>query len=154
MLYHHMFTEHTKICGPLQSAKHSLERFTCSYCERIFTRKKFLVEHINFKHFILDPNLNKCEKCTKIFSTSSVLGRHSKICGLSLSAKNLLKHFECYHCKKQFSRSSMLSEHMMIKHLPFDPSLNRCNVCKKTFSESSSLRKHLKICGLSQYAKL
>lgn len=108
---------HSKICGLSETAKLSLKRFSCDYCESKFLVKSKLAEHIQAKHLPRNRNLNKCKNCKKSYSCPSSLRTHTKICGLSKDLKHSLKRFACEHCDFITHCKNNLSNHIQAKHL-------------------------------------
>nr|CAI5870413.1 unnamed protein product [Callosobruchus analis] len=139
----------------------------CTYCNKTFTRKAFLNQHITNKHpdFIasLDCKIHQCTKCTYKTTRSSLLRNHMKkhlfnrctYCNktfaykISLNDHIIKKHpdfiatvsskiHECAKCTYKTTISSKLTEHM-IKHTDFA----RCTYCNKTFAHKISLNDHI-----------
>lgn len=52
------------------------KRFSCTYCQKSYTRKDSLIPHIRSKHS--SEKLYQCDICKKSFFEKSVLERHKK----------------------------------------------------------------------------
>lgn len=145
--------QHIKNCGQPKN----LRRFGCEYCGHRSYRKTLLAEHIQAKHLPYDPNLNKCGKCEKAFSSKSNLRRHLKICSnfnKDLPSKIELRRFSCDHCDYRAMNKASVALHIQAMHLPRDFKSNNCSKCKKNFSTHGNLRAHEKMCGMSEFKKL
>lgn len=122
-------------------------KFFCDHCHYKTTQKHNLLQHLQAKHLPQNPSLHKCSKCKTVYSSARFLRKHTKICGQTKDYKSSLKRFCCYHCNYKADCKSILSIHIRAKHLPRDPSLNKCTKCEKSYSNRSNLLKHFQICG-------
>ncbi|CAJ0583507.1 unnamed protein product, partial [Mesorhabditis spiculigera] len=77
-------------------------------------------------------SLHPCQKCSKVFSTSTALEQHAQI-------HSVEKQFECNQCGKTFKRSSTLSTHLLIHS---DTRPYPCEYCGKRFHQKSDMKKH------------
>lgn len=139
---------HLKTCHQPKNATQSseLKYLSCDFCNHKSATKQHLSKHIQAKHLPRDLNKNKCSKCPKIFLLESNLKEHSKFCGLTRDARNLLMHYSCNDCKFKTDSKSYLAKHIQAKHLPSNSYLNKCSKCKKSYSKKSILQRHFKVC--------
>nr|CAI5870415.1 unnamed protein product [Callosobruchus analis] len=115
----------------------------CTYCNKTFTRKAFLNQHITNKHpdFIasLDCKIHQCTKCTYKTTRSSLLRNHMK------------KHPElagkCTYCNKTFAYKISLNDHIIKKHPDFiatvSSKIHECAKCTYKTTISSKLTEHM-----------
>ncbi|XP_048479912.1 zinc finger protein 724 isoform X4 [Plutella xylostella] len=111
---------------------HPRERkFVCDTCEKTFSKKSSLIEHIMLIHTGHKPF--ECRICTKTFRHRNCLINHK----FSLSGK---KPFQCNICTKIFKQTSHLKRHMLLHtgEKPFE-----CEICKNLFSHSFTLKRHM-----------
>ena len=136
--------------------------FTCSECDKTFSRSTTLTRHIKRIHFRIRPH--KCGQCTMCFTIASELKRHMQVhagerfykcteCAKSCAtASDLKKHlrvhtgerpYSCSECQRTFSRSDSLCRHMRIAHIEDNPF--KCNECKWFFASLFDLEKHMRV---------
>ena len=101
----------------------------CNECERRYSNKGLLNEHIKGVHRgILLP----CQMCPKKFKTRSELWQH----------KNLLhstdERYNCKFCGLRYGSESELRKHTRIHEDPFMP----CSHCDKKYRDKKSLIRH------------
>jgi KRAB domain-containing zinc finger protein len=105
--------------------------FTCTMCEKVFTKNSYLKFHIRYHH---EKSFNYvCKECGKGFMHLPLLISHE------------LKHtgerpFSCDLCTKSFFAIRSMKDHMKQKHGP--KTYFTCDVCKKTFDRLGSLTSH------------
>ena len=111
----------------------------CTQCDRRFSTKALLEEHLMRSH---NPEGILCNDCGKIFSSPKLLKRHElwhhnpeqaggpvpcHICGkISMHKYALQKHIARVHRKKEASDDG-----------------TPCHICGKTYAEKKSLKTHL-----------
>lgn len=95
-------------------------------------------------------DLNKCEKCKKIYSNRSTYLKHSKTC----DKQKDLKYHPCDYCPYKTSLKGNLVQHMQASHLPPDPNRNKCSKCNRNYAYPSALIRHSRICGIKDFAIL
>ncbi|XP_053413535.1 zinc finger protein 300-like isoform X2 [Nycticebus coucang] len=134
--------------------------YKCSECEKTFSHKSRLIEHLR-SHTGEKPY--GCRECGKSFSRKSCLIIHYRIhtgekpygcgeCGKAFFQKSHLilhqrthtgeKPYGCSECGKAFSQNSCLIIHKRT-HLGKKP--YECSDCGKTFSQKANLIRHHRI---------
>lgn len=108
--------------------------------------------HVSAMKLSSDSSPNRCSNCKKSYSQRSTLKRHSETCGKTKLLKPSLK-FKCDYCAYKTPLKSNLRLHIQGRHLPRDPSLNKCKRCQFSFSHPSSLLKHSRMCGKTKAFK-
>nr|XP_023014379.1 zinc finger protein 845-like [Leptinotarsa decemlineata] len=106
------------------------DQFKCESCEKCFTRKKYLQQHL-LTH---EPGQRfKCDSCDKTFHWKYNLERHS----VTHTRERL---FQCHICNKSLSRQTTLQLHLLthIGDKPF-----QCNLCEKRFALKHHVERHL-----------
>lgn len=75
--------------------------FECSQCEKVYTIKKCLTEHIQYKHTVA-PFKFKCPKCKKTFAQKGDLNMQIKI----VNNDGGKKRFKCDKCPYRTNRTN------------------------------------------------
>lgn len=138
--------------------KAGMKIWTCKECNKNYSSKNLLFEHMNM-HTGERPY--KCPHCTKDFASKYTLTAHMKIhydrkrpyeckeCGKSFfSNQNLTQHerthtgikeYECDVCHKKFGTPHNLDVHKIVHtgHKPFI-----CRTCGKAFARRAEIRDH------------
>ena len=143
---------------------HSEKRFACDICDRSFSQKITLVQHLNCHSSIKSY---KCEECGLNFKQKSSLFKHRKqkhsnelpfcsTCSKTFvnnetllqhlrSKHNLEKDIKCQECSKTFASRSALIYHRTSQHQKESDDGNKtCKVCQKKFKTSVILSRHNK----------
>ena len=147
------------------------KRFSCSYCEKQFTKKYHLERHVTSVHLHIRYH---CKICPKSFASKEKLKHHIQvkhekthnetnyaiacdICGKRFSCKDSLrihlkvihenlKPFTCDHCDKQFNTKTAIKTFMLIvNYMAFDTLECVCFIRNKENSnviETSTKSKH------------
>ena len=137
---------------------------SCGLCERSFSHKYYLNNHIRIKH-VENPEDGKCDQCGEGFKNQHQLKRHR------YQRHDLKKNIKCEHCEKMFSNTFSkekhnkrihlkeknfscpkcyyrgfdfhdLKYHTMNKHSDKKP--HRCVICPMAFKRVSGLYQHSK----------
>lgn len=128
-------------CGKQYKAKISLDKhresfhegikrvFPCHLCDKSFTRKAKLNDHVNFH---LGQSRHLCEYCGKPFLSRKTLRTH-------LLIHEDKKPFLCQVCGRAFRQSNVLKLHMST-HTGIKPF--KCNACGKQFIHRVYMVRH------------
>ena len=116
------------------------EKVSCSYCQKSFSNKYILKNHISIIHFGKRPEkISKerslpCPQCNRMFSRPSFLNSHLQ------SHITEKKIYKCDICNKVYQSQSALKNHNVTHHgkKPFV-----CSICQKTFIHDALLEMHL-----------
>ena len=110
--------------------------WTCSICDKGFTRKASYEEHIARHKGIKDKH---CAICNKYFYETA-FWRHNK---LVHPTRETLR-FTCHLCQKQFPQKFKLKQHLSV-HLKDDEKKLMCEVelCGKRFASRDRLKSHV-----------
>ena len=110
---------------------HENVRYNCDKCEKSFSRKFDLSDHVRVVHENIRHN---CDKCEKSFTRKTNLNEH-------IQAVHENVRYSCDGCEDSFSQKKNLNEHLRNVHENVRYS---CNICEKSFSLKNYLRKHIR----------
>jgi uncharacterized Zn-finger protein len=105
----------------------------CETCNKTFTLKSNLKNHITIDHLKLNPFW--CNVCEKSFSTTTALEQHVN------TVHKKLKSFQCEICSTSFTHNQSLKNHINCVHLKLQP--YNCDYCDTSFGNKSNLRNHI-----------
>uniref|UniRef100_A0A914WV44 C2H2-type domain-containing protein n=1 Tax=Plectus sambesii TaxID=2011161 RepID=A0A914WV44_9BILA len=118
------------------------KRFICDYCDRAFTLKQNVQQHI-WNYHIGDKKLPfkrgrrfKCRKCDQMFTTMVAATRHEH----KAHKATKVKLFRCEDCLRFYPNKGQLKEHISVEHLKQRPF--KCEYCNATFGRRSGMRRH------------
>ncbi|CAH0564687.1 unnamed protein product [Brassicogethes aeneus] len=113
----------------LKRHEDSYKKFKCDLCEKGFSSKRDLTDHVNVHKNIKNF---KCPICDKAFRTKQNVAKH-------LPIHSEKRPYKCTLCDKSFKKQSILRKHSFthLKDRPF-----KCDVCDKTYKSKESLRVH------------
>nr|CAI5867011.1 unnamed protein product [Callosobruchus analis] len=120
----------------------------CIHCNKAFTTKKRLDDHIIKKHpdFIssVSSKVHECTECTYKTTDNSNLeqhmAKHPDIAGNHIPNR-------CIHCNKAFTTKKRLDDHIIKKHPDFISSVSskvhECTECTYKTTDNSNLKQHM-----------
>ncbi|XP_023014380.2 uncharacterized protein [Leptinotarsa decemlineata] len=108
------------------------DQFKCESCEKCFTRKKYLQQHL-LTHIGNKPY--QCNLCEKRFALKHHVEGH-----LLTHTGETKKPFKCNICESRFTGKVLLQRHLLI-HGGEKPL--KCDLCEKRFIGQSDLNRHL-----------
>ncbi|KAJ6646328.1 Transcription factor grauzone [Pseudolycoriella hygida] len=112
------------------------ESFKCTTCQKRFTDKISLRDHIRNVHAPDEERQFQCEICKKNFAKSYILRSHMKV----NHVKDEDKNFECHICGLRFVIISFLKRHINRVHRKIHTHI--CELCAKTFKSGKSYERH------------
>ena len=101
---------------------HNSPSYECSICEKLFTSKDQLKDHMECEHY------SDCSICGKLFKCSKELQVHLQTC----------KVYSCGDCNDVYYGMGDLNEHVLQDHR------NKCTICLEVFTSKSKLDQHVK----------
>ena len=117
--------------------------YKCGICEANFNAERYFVVHLRLHE---NPDLYKCNECSKQFSSSFSLTRHQKgYCipgpspSPSIQNSDVKNEFTCDICEADFQEKLHYIEHLTLHNI------FKCNECSKRLVNKSSLQRHQKI---------
>uniref|UniRef100_A0A665US51 C2H2-type domain-containing protein n=1 Tax=Echeneis naucrates TaxID=173247 RepID=A0A665US51_ECHNA len=108
------------------------KKYSCTYCDRSFTRFSQLKEHLR-SHTGEKPF--SCQQCGRSFTKHCNLTRHAVV-------HSGEKPFECSLCGKCFTQRSSLTHLEIHRRIHTGEKPYTCDICGKCFSQRSNLRTH------------
>ena len=126
----------------------------CEICEKLFSSKQNLKQHITQVH---EGNNQKCEFCIKSFCNNDSLKRHINTFHTRTSSNDskMQNKYKCKWCVKTFKVSSSLKRHIGVFHqgqimkegnsanlIIQQKQYHECDICSKLFFKESKLIGH------------
>ncbi|XP_055388160.1 transcription factor grauzone-like [Condylostylus longicornis] len=113
------------------------ESYKCSSCEKSFTSRWTLRDHIQFIHKNVENNiLFKCSQCEKSFTNKNLKLRHELF-----HIPEEERKFRCISCGKAFPSKATLDCHVRIEHEKRYAGI--CDICGKSYKSKADLKRHL-----------
>ena len=111
----------------------------CTQCDRRFSTKALLEEHLMRSH---NPEGILCNDCGKIFSSPKLLKRHEL---WHHNPEQAGGPVPCHICGKISMHKYALQKHIARVHRKKEPNDDGapCHICGKTYAEKKSLKTHL-----------
>ncbi|XP_037972619.2 zinc finger protein 501 [Plutella xylostella] len=106
------------------------KKFVCNECEKEFTAKASLKQHIGKIHNQI--HRHKCQVCGDRFENSNLAMAHMKT----------HTEYKCNKCDESFSDSAMFDDHKVTCRLQNKP--YKCKLCDKRYNKNACLQKHVK----------
>ncbi|VEN35893.1 unnamed protein product [Callosobruchus maculatus] len=139
----HLRIKHHEIAGN--------RMFSCIYCDKIFTRKLALDDHIVKAHpdFIasVTRKIHECTQCTYKTTVSANFRQHLIAKHPDVAVVNVVR--SCIHCNKPFIRKQGLDDHIIKTHPDFIASvsstIHECTQCTYKTTIAKCLKNHLLI---------
>ena len=159
-------TKHAKGLVTHKVAKHNIgTRHECDNCEKSFSKKQSLRDHVKYVHEGFEPPAKSdsktcypCINCSFLGETNYFLQQHTKnfhsrvccdICGFrGISEYAIRRHKEnihedvahnCPHCEGNLKQKLLLKTHIKARHGPQD---YLCSQCDYTTGLRGRLKKH------------
>ncbi|XP_061880436.1 oocyte zinc finger protein XlCOF6-like isoform X1 [Entelurus aequoreus] len=107
------------------------KRFSCSVCDKSFTKRSYLPQHMKTH---TGEKTCSCSICGKRFTHKGYLPEHMR-------THTGEKRCSCSICGKRFTRKSSVATHMKVHtgEKPFN-----CSVCAKQFTQRPTMVRHMK----------
>ena len=110
--------------------------FKCEICNKCFTQKYRLENHISNLHEV--KNGFKCDLCDKTFKNSHYKKKHV------LVVHEKIKMYKCDLCEQSFGRNYVLAQHKRLKHENSNTKkIFECGQCDKTSTTLGNLNVHI-----------
>ncbi|XP_041968667.1 gastrula zinc finger protein XlCGF46.1-like isoform X2 [Aricia agestis] len=140
-----------KICNKKLSYKswhehmsivHSVKKFMCKLCLKVFKHERYLKKHVLRIHkkrkpkHLLSYSPSECPLCLKMFSNKHALHTHNKTCHSEQT-------YTCKVCNSTLKCKTYLNAHMLRVHYD-DGKMHVCDICTKKFKSPRYLKIHKK----------
>ncbi|XP_075166652.1 uncharacterized protein LOC142238818 [Haematobia irritans] len=124
------FNNHRLYRAHKRTHYNAVKPFECSVCQKKYSSKGMLDEHM---HTHTGNRPYQCSKCPKDFASKYTLLAHMKI------HKERPRPYHCDQCGKQFLNQQNLNQH---KKLHVSGKAFECKICNKAFTTQHSLQVH------------
>ncbi|XP_063700733.1 zinc finger protein weckle-like [Culicoides brevitarsis] len=112
------------------------KKFECEVCQKSYSRRQTLEEHVRLKHGSEQDFKFHCEICQRKFISEKKLKQHSIS---HLPANEKMVH-PCPHCDKKFTKSVNVVAHIKAVHIGLRPFI--CESCGRPFQSKGALKDH------------
>ena len=125
------------------------EREKCDVCEKTFTAKVNLLNHMKYVHS--EERRHQCSLCESMFKQKRDKNAHLlNVHGVNVSKAMLgnleeIKLHECSDCEATYNRKQDLNAHVRLKHEIINVKSFDCDQCPSKFKEKKTLNAHKKM---------
>ena len=140
--------QHIVKCKPdiVSDKKYADELFPCDQCDKVFSRKATLLNHMK-----LHSGDFKCETCKKCFSSIFTLERHTAEGNCEEPSEDTEDgKYPCKECDRVFNKKGRLNLHVAQDHTEM---ALFCTMCEKSYVKKEDLLKHMIECAAKVQAK-
>nr|CAI5867007.1 unnamed protein product [Callosobruchus analis] len=121
----------------------------CIYCNKTFTTKQKLDEHIIKTHpdFIasVSSKVHECTECTYKTTNNCHMKQHMMVNHPDVTGNHISNR--CIHCNKTFKTKQKLDDHIIKKHPDFiafvTSKVHECTECTYKTTDNSHLKQHM-----------
>ena len=106
------------------------KRFKCNQCQKDFSSKEYLIEHVESVH---EGVKFQCDQCSKTYTYRSGLDVHIQSVHQGVT-------FKCDQCSKTYNSRSGLHVHIQSDHVGVT---YNCHQCHKKFTQKTNLKTHI-----------
>lgn len=120
----------------------SKSNFICERCDKNFTNKFKLLEHL--KTHSSKARLHPCKICKRKFTTEVLLTRHEIVHSDLITLIKNEDSQRCIICCSVFQEKSALDDHVREHKMKMETEVIDCLYCGKSYNKLSNLIRHLK----------
>ena len=130
--------QNSLVINPVSTNSGADRSFQCDQCNKQYSHKSHLNQHIASVH---DGKKHECDHCKKQFSHRSSLKVH-------IDAVHEGTKFDCDMCDKTFTQKNSLKIHIKTVHEKKRPFA--CEICGKSFQDKNGMKRHLRLVHKNQ----